>query len=1055
MLANRNIRGAIFRAVVGACLASLIGLNCLYGQGTTATILGTVTDMSGAAVAGATVVVKNTGTGLTGTIATDPDGRYRVPDLGVGNYEVQASQAGFSTVVHRGITLTVGTQSVVDFALPVGQQQQTITVEGQVSQVETTDATIGSLVTEQQMVELPLNGRNFEQLILLAPGVQQITAFTPNTQQGRAPEYSIGGSRPEGQMLLLDDELLQNYWNKGMGSISGTSLGVEAIGEFQTLVNSYGAQFGGNGAVVNSVSKSGTNSFHGSAYDFLRNSVLDARTFFTPTNSPPPLRKNQFGGSVGGPIKKDKAFFFVNYEGIQQLLGETQVASVPAGNPVITATNPATVQAIAATLALWPQPTTIIGNGIGQVTEQANQLGHENYVLGRFDYNLSTKDTLFVRYLSDKAGLTEPFGGVYSATQLANFPEFDSSHAQFLTAEWRRVISPTLVNVARASYSRPVTSSVTPPPPNTSVLNFYPGSGREDGTVAVAGLSTLGGAATPFTFLQNIFTEGDDVLWTKGPHSIRIGITATRYQNNTFYPNYFSGGYTFQSLPLFLAGTALRFLGVPDTPGTYPNRDFRQLNLTPYVQDDWKVTPKLTLNLGLRYEFVTNPTEAHNELNSILNFSTDTTYTNVSHVFQNNPTYKNFDPRVGFAYDPFADHKTAIRGGFGIFHDLIPSSNFGGNFYSAPPSVNYTQNNPLYPTPFVGNVIPPVPTAGSGFNLYTDVTPYMMQYNLNIQREIARNTVLSVGYVGSHGVHLLTQIEQNPPLPTIDASGVYHFATLKNGVISANARLNPALGVFTDFQPRTNSRYNSMQVSLNRRFTSNLQAQVNYTWSRCLDDGSFWGSFNNASPAYVENPFNQFPTDYGVCSYDVTQTLRVNGLYALPFHGNRLVEGWQISGIFSANSGQPYTVVDGFDEVGLNGGDTPRPNYVSGCDPNAGAQTVNKWYNPACYSLQAPGTLGNLGRDTGRGPDFFDTDIALLKATTIREQLKVQFRAEFFNILNNVNFALPNINLYTAGASGACTATGAGCGNPNPSAGRITSIVGTPRQIQFALKFIF
>ena len=254
-----------------------------------------------------------------------------MPDLPVGSYEVQATMAGFQTLVRKGITITVGSQNVVDFGLQVGQQQQTITVEGEASQVETTNATVGTLTDQKQMRDLPLNGRNFEQLILLTPGVQSISAFTSSGFQGRAPEYSIAGSRPTGQAILLDDESLQNFWNKGMGSVTGTSLGVEAIGEFQTLTNTYSSQFGGNGAVINSVSKSGTNAFHGSAYDFLRNSALDARRFIDPATAPP-FRKNQFGGSVGGPIKKDKMFFFANYEGIRQLLGETAIANVPACN---------------------------------------------------------------------------------------------------------------------------------------------------------------------------------------------------------------------------------------------------------------------------------------------------------------------------------------------------------------------------------------------------------------------------------------------------------------------------------------------------------------------------------------------------------------------------------------------------------------------------------------------------------------------------------------------------------------------------------------------------
>src|SRR5579864_2890435 len=291
--------------VLGAgLLAATIGVARLHAQGATATIQGIVTDSSGAAVPDASVQSRNVGTGSVQSTVTNAVGRYNLADLGVGEYEVQAAKMGFSTVVHKSVTLTVGGQSVVDFSLPVGQQTQTVTVEGEASQVETTNATVGSYTSEQQMRELPLNGRNFEQLILLAPGVQQISAFTVSGLQGRASEYSIGGSRPEGQVILLDDENLQNFWNKGIGSVTGSSLGVEAIGEFQTLTNTYSAQFGGNGGVINSVSKSGTNSFHGSAYDFLRNSALDARRFIDPSTIPA-FRKNQYGGSLGGPIKKD------------------------------------------------------------------------------------------------------------------------------------------------------------------------------------------------------------------------------------------------------------------------------------------------------------------------------------------------------------------------------------------------------------------------------------------------------------------------------------------------------------------------------------------------------------------------------------------------------------------------------------------------------------------------------------------------------------------------------------------------------------------------------
>ncbi len=325
----------MYCALITALLLGGAGAVRLAGQGATATIQGTVTDQSGAAVPGAEVQVKNTGTGATQTTASDPAGRFVAADLPVGSYELQAAKMGFSTVVHRGITLTVGAQVVVDFSLPVGQQTQTVTVEGEAVAVNTTNAAVGQTTDQKAMVDLPLNGRGFEQLVELTPGVSTMAqgsgAYISFGMQGRAPEYSIAGSRPVGQQLLLDDESLENFWGKGMSSVVGTSLGIEAIGEFQTLTNAYSAQFGGNGGLINAVSKSGTNAFHGTAYEFLRNSDLDARQFIDPSQIPA-YRQNQFGGSVGGPIKKDKMFFFANYEGVRLVQGESKLGAVPGCN---------------------------------------------------------------------------------------------------------------------------------------------------------------------------------------------------------------------------------------------------------------------------------------------------------------------------------------------------------------------------------------------------------------------------------------------------------------------------------------------------------------------------------------------------------------------------------------------------------------------------------------------------------------------------------------------------------------------------------------------------
>ena len=1060
-----------------------VGIERLNAQGSTGTILGTVTDMSGAAIPGAMVQVRNTGTGQAQSVATDPQGRYRASDLVIGDYEVQASQAGFTTTVRKGITLAVGAQAVVDFSMPVGQQQQTVTVEGQATVVETTNAALGTSTSEQQMRELPLNGRNFEQLIQLAPGVATVQ-WSNNAMQGRASQYSVAGGRPEGQSIMLDDENLQSFWNNGISSITGSSLGVEAIAEFQTLTNAYGAQFGGNGSVINAVSRSGTNSFHGSAFDFLRNSKLDARDFFLRQSDPPPFRRNQYGASLGGPIVKDKAFFFVDYEGIRQFLQQFATPFVPnctggfkSGPCAITATNPTTAAAIANTLAIFPKPTLLTSPtaAIGTTTTFGNQVVHEDYVLTRLDYTFSAKDSLLGRYFSDKAYQLSPYAGAAQSVgggPLPYWPGTDNSWSQYVTLEERHIISPTLINLAKVSYSRPTRSSseldhITVPG-GAQPLRFFNDPTIEDGFVNLqaAGLASLGTATGTghFTFAQNRYAIGDDILWTKGAHSIRVGFSVDRLLNNSWNPISENVVWTFTSFANFLAGSASLESGVVPAPGNTAHRDYFQYNIHPYAQDDWKVSQKLTANLGIRWEGCSNVTERHDLLYTILDYDHDKGFSQVPHVFSSNPCKTNFDPRLGIAYDPFSDHKTAIRAGFGMFHDPISVQAYQTGFGGAPPwgQSALQAPNAIYPfPPTLANQTVPSQTLPWYYPI--NLSPYMMQYNLNIQREILPSTVLTLGYVGSHGVHLLTGVERNPPLPTIDANGVYHF-TSPSGV--QNPRRNPNLLYFVTNQPITTSRYHSLQAILNRRFSRSVQAQVSYTWSRCMDTGAFGvGSFNglNVTPSAIENPFDQ-KNDRAACSFDIPQVLRANAVWALPFHGNRIIEGWQLSGIVNNYGGVPINVNTGFDRAVFTSGSTPRPNYV----PNNPAQTVNgvalpacnnnpilgrdgfntigKWFNPNCYALEPVGTFGNTGRNTLRGPSFFNFDISLLKDTRITEQIKLQFRAEFFNITNHTNLGFPNNNVFSA--SGAINAA---------TVGTITAsnVGSTPRQIQLALKLTF
>lgn len=1061
--------------VLGSLVVVLLGfgpagIRRLDAQGAAATILGTVTDTSGAAITGAVIQTKNAGTGQTQSTESDAQGRYRVPDLGVGSYDVQAYKEGFATLVHRGITLTVGSQNVVDFSLSVGQTQQTVTVEGEVTQVETTNATVGALIDQAQMRELPLNGRNFEQLIQLAPGVQNYYAGSTglNVREGKDAAISIAGGRPEGTALLMDDQSLETFYNRGLGSITGTSLGVESIGEFQTLTNTYGAQFGGNGAVMNAVTKSGTNSYHGSVYEFLRNSAMDARNF-NDSSSVPEFRRNQYGGTIGGPIKKDKAFFFFNYEGIRFVQGFSQTATVPLARES-TATNPATAGAINAVLALYPAPAFNINTraGTGQATVVKNQTADENYYLGRVDYTWSAKDSFYGRYFRDLQNAVYPFNG----GNVGLWPEVDAGANQFFTMEERHIYSAAVINILRGSFSR--TNVFAAAGATHPALQLFPGAGRPDATLTIPGLTNLGtGTASPAPAgqVQNRYSAADDLSWIRGAHSLRFGASFDRVQSSTLWPYQSQSSWTFGSIPLFLSGMARIVTGANASPANYPIRDFREIDFVFYAQDDWKVTSKLTLNLGLRYAPTTNPVEIRNNLHTVVNYRTDTGFTNVPHALITNPSWTNLDPRVGFAYDPFADHKTAIRGGFGMFHDVLYPGVWAIGLIATPPWNILSQTSPSGQ-----NVIPfqnpsilggaPVFTSGGltafpsslqGAAWQVHRTPYMMQYNLNIQREVFSGTVVSVGYVGSRGVNLITGNENNPVPYTVDAEGVYHFAPSPVG----SGRSNPALGSFPLGPNGTSSRYNSLQASLDRRLTRNVQAQVSYTFSKCMDNGdSYLGSLAGNAPNIYSNPY-LWSADESRCAFNVTQTLRVNSLVALPFRGNRLVEGWQISGILAGNTGLPINVTDGVDQSNQFTG-VPRPNYspdnpaatVGGisypaCNNHPILGTAAMYFNPNCFTQELFGTLGNFGREGLVGPGLVNLDVGILKSTRIRESANLQFRAELFNVLNHTNLGLPIATLFT--------------GTPSPTAtlgrvstsGQITSYAAPSREIQLGLKLIF
>jgi hypothetical protein len=1086
-----------------------------------ATVTGTVEDTTGAVMVGVEIQAKDVGTGVTAPVATtDPLGRYTIPQLAVGSYQITATKPGFQKIVHTGITLTIGMQAVANFTLPVGSANEVIEVQGQVSQVQTQTATVSSLVAPRQVDDLPLNGRNFEQLLTLSSGVQTIPVVTngggaSNSYYGEENNYSVSGSRPEGQAFLLDSQDITNFFQHGTGSgTTGTSLGIGAIQEFSVLTNTYSAQFGGNGAVINAASKPGTNSLHGSAYDFLRNSALDAKNYFDLASARiPAFRRNQFGGALGGPIKHDKAFFFANYEGLRAVTGVTEYAATPSelvhqgyiqdsSDGMVNYANGAPTgpsylnPSMTGILALFPLPQTSCITpfastaDVGYYCSVGNWPVSENYALGRLDFNLGPKDALFTRYVIDRSNQTIP----YPSALLPGYPEVDYTHNQFFTIEERRTFSPTLLNLLRFGASG--TKDIGVDPILHPALDLM-GASRGD-TYLGEGIGAP--PSDPFSLVENKFSVGDDVILSKGAHNITFGAVLIRQQAGSQTTMAPAGLWIFANWQGFDQGNAFVYLGAmgPNTTVPVANHSpvpfhdqqyFREIDFYPYFQDDWELSRKLTVNLGVRWEFRSNPVAAGGiPFIGILNPLTSTGYTEVPHVFPSNPSLKNIDPRVGLAWDMFGDQKTSLRAGFGMFHEPIDVRTYNLEFVS--PSLDVTNFAALFGGPMMLNfpTAPPVGTGvyapgGSGMQYDTSKTPYVMQYNLTIQRALGAGTILSIGYDGATGVHLFSSHEGNLPLAQSDATdsagqpnpGYNPSASGPRGSLTntfVGVPSNPYLASLTYDIAAAHSSYNSLQAQLNRQFSSRLTGQLAYTWSKCLDNGSSSSGFEGSNE--WSDPWDG-SYDRGPCTFNASSVFRLNGLYALPFKGNRLVDGWQVAPIFSASKGLPDTVVTGFRSGGMAnygiGIENDRPNLVPGCKQILGK--VAQWVNPECFTLPAFGTLGNTPRDSVVGPGFMDLDFSVIKNTKLTERVSAQFRAEFFNILNHPDFANPSVtNLFTGGQSPSVSSnnpadyepTGSICktygvcytySSVSTGGSQLTSTAMSSRQIQFALKLIF
>jgi hypothetical protein len=1037
----------------------------------------------------------------------------------------------------------VGAQQVLDISLTVGQMTQEIQVAGEAPTVELSSSEISAEVTSNTVRELPLNGRSWTDLATLQPGVSQINtqpSFTVGADRGNrgfGSQISISGSRPQMDNYRLDGVTMNGYSNAAPGSVTGEKLGVDAIQEFAVITTNQGAEYGRTaGGVVNAITKSGTNQFHGTAYEFLRNSALDAKNYFDDPNSPiPAFRRNQFGASAGGPINKDRTFFFADYEGVRQFQGHTIVDTVPSPNARVgilagggppPASCPANsslldpnasvcVDNSAAKYLVFyplPDPSTVSGNtGIYKFVQ--NQVVQEDFVTARVDHKFSDKDSLFGTIVWDRTPYSSP--DALNDVLLGDFTK-----DQMYIAEWTHSFTPTFVNSARFGFNRQRAdldygvSAINPAAADTSL-------GANPGRTAAL-VSGLGNGITAFTggvggnsyglYRWNSFQYYDDAFLTRGKHSIKFGGSVERMQLNTADPSNPSGAFTFGGLAQFLTNQPKSYKS--GLEGGLNSRGYRQTLFGVYLQDNWRIRSNLTLNLGVRYETTTVETETTGQLTTLYNPADPEAHCGTlvalcvaTGPLYQNPTHKDFQPRVGFAWDPFHDGKTAVRGGFGLFDNLPLMYEFTSMDIQAAPYFelgSISNQKKLAGTFFSGAT--PLLKPSSLHSAYIDnpmPRNYVMQWNLNIQHEITPSITAFLGYVGSHGVHMPLRIDDfDTVLPTLTSAGyLYPQVDVNGNVCIPNTnctattgnppnKLNPNFGAIRGIFYSGSSIYHALEVGVTKNMTHGLQLQGAFTWSKSIDDSSGTGyadQFSNSisSLAYFDNRLIR-----GVSDFNVGRTLVVNGIWQVPevksmtgFSGG-LVNGWQVQSIFRMNDGIPFTATygTGGDPQGLlNSDDYAYPDRLggSGCtslvNPGNPAQYVKTqcfsiptapnmafWSancDPAPPSVGGPlptGSLdcynlrGNAGRNILTSPGLINLDFAVFKNNHIRkisETFNVQFRAELFNILNRANFAPPVLPNQTDILNADGTA--------NNSAGQLTSTVTDAREVQFGLKVIW
>ena len=1027
----------------------ILGCIQVQAQVVERTLSGRITSASGAPIAGARLLLKNSTSSDTRSVKVNSDGTYLVADLPPGTYEITVSAPGFvdahaTVAIRRDRNALVTVRMQANAIGEAGKQAGSSTVKGVVNSVSVS--------------ELPLNGRSASDVATLEPGVATArTQTSGQAQRGFGTQMTISGGRPRQNDSRLDGISVNDYANGPPGSALGVNLGVDAVEQFSVLTSNYPAQYGrSSGGIISASTRSGTSDFHGSVYEFFRNSALDARNFFDTRK--PPFHRNQFGVSLGGPIRKDRTYIFGDYEGLHSSLGVTQVDTVPsaaarAGNLSTghITVDPAVLRFVN---AFYPLPNgSLLGTGdTGIFNFSGQQVTPENYFTTKLDHKVSEQDSLSGMYMFDTGTVRQP-------DELNDKRTGYDSRRQVFTANETHTVSPHVLNSFRFGVNRVVaTTGLTFPSgnPNASDLSFGTVPGKTAAGVSVTGLTQFsGGLGSPsqYNFHWTSIQAYEELSLNRAKHSLKLGTGVERLRDNILAISDAGGVFSFNSLSDFL--TNVPFFLSAAIPSAITERGFRQTIVGAYIQDDWRWRPNLTVNLGLRYETATVPTEVQGHLTTLHHIRDAAPH--IGDPLFANPTRRNFEPRVGVSWDPFGSGKTAISAGFGIF-DVLPlpyliqfNELFSAPFFKGGNATNLPSGSfPSAAFAFLGSL-------NTFRQAYFDPNPprnYVMQWNLTIQRELAKDLSAMVSYVGSRGIHQPFRVEDvDIVLPTLTPQGYLWPAPAGTGT-----RVNLNSGRITAGFWTGDSYYNALQAQIKKKIARG-SLELSYTWGKSIDasSGSLVGDeYTNSisSPLWFNPRLNR-----GLSDFDIAQNLEVNYTWEIGTpkwaSGSKawLLGGWQVGGVLEASTGVPFTPGFGGDALGVKSTDPniDVPNLIAGpgCSSPVNPGNPVSYIKTQCFAVPNPITLrGDLSRNTLIGPGLVNFDFSVFKNNYIKrisDRFNAQFRAEFFNVLNHPNFAPPldNRNIFDS------------TGNRVANAGLITSTQTPSRQIQFAVKLIW